>query len=151
MPKKKENAEKLLAPHPRFMDCPSGAEKEKNADIATIIERVLAMIGGKWKVLIVFHLGTVGMLRFGELRKMIPGVTQKMLTAALREMERDGLVERTVYAEVPPRVEYRLTDEGGDLKDVYVAVSGWGMKHARLIETKSHHDSEALSEPAEIA
>jgi|GEM_PF-665761 len=150
MGKKKENVEKLAVPHPRFMDCPSGAEKERNAEVADIIERVLAMIGGKWKVLIVFHLGTIGMLRFGELRKMIPGVTQKMLTAALREMERDGLVERKVYAEVPPRVEYRLTDEGGDLKDVYVAVAGWGMKHARLIETRHHHAGIAPEIPAEV-
>lgn len=92
------------------------------------------MIGGKWKVLIVFHLGSSGMCRFGELRKRIPAVTQKMLTAALRELEQDGLVERKVYAEVPPRVEYRLTDEGGDLKDVYMALAQWGQKHPRVIE-----------------
>lgn len=94
------------------------------------------MIGGKWKVLIVFHLGSSGMCRFGELRKRIPAVTQKMLTAALRELEQDGIVERKVYAEVPPRVEYRLTDEGGDLKDVYIALAEWGRKHPRLIEMK---------------
>lgn len=123
-------------PHPKFADCRAGDAEHHTSDIADIIERTLAMIGGKWKVLIVFHLGSSGMCRFGELRKRIPAVTQKMLTAALRELEQDGLVERKVYAEVPPRVEYRLTDEGGDLKDVYMALAQWGQKHSGLIEIK---------------
>ncbi|MEP7218109.1 MAG: winged helix-turn-helix transcriptional regulator [Bacteroidota bacterium] len=94
------------------------------------------MLGGKWKVLIVYHLGASGMCRFGELRKRIPAVTQKMLTAALREMEGDGVVERKVYAEVPPRVEYRLTEVGADLHHVYRAMADWGMKHSGLVDKR---------------
>jgi DNA-binding HxlR family transcriptional regulator len=74
-------------------------------------EITLAVIGGRWKVLILFELFQ-GVRRFSELLRAVSGITQKMLTQQLREMERDGIVQRTVYPQVPPKVEYRLTDWG---------------------------------------
>jgi DNA-binding HxlR family transcriptional regulator len=84
------------------------------------------------------HLTVTRVCRFGELKKKLPRVTQRMLTLQLREMERDGLVTRKVYAEVPPRVEYALTDEGRDLKRVYLAIHQWGLRHPR-----AHHSLKA--------
>ena len=96
---------------------------------AAVIERVLGMVEGKWKVLIVMHLTAQQVCRFGELRKKLPRITQRMLTLQLREMERDGLVTRKVYAEVPPKVEYQLTELGRGLKAVYQAMHRWGLQH----------------------
>lgn len=86
------------------------------------------IIGGKWKPIIIFHLeGRTR--RFGELQKLIPGMTKKMLTQHLRELERDGVVHRKVYGEVPPRVEYSLTKHGESLKPILKLMSAWGTKH----------------------
>jgi DNA-binding HxlR family transcriptional regulator len=90
------------------------------------VEATLAIIGGKWKPIILFQLQT-RTLRFGELRKaMPPGITQQMLTNQLRELEADGILTRTVYAEVPPRVEYSLTDLGQSLCPILEAMAVWG-------------------------
>lgn len=86
------------------------------------------IIGGKWKPIIIFHLEG-HTRRFGELQKLIPGMTKKMLTQHLRELERDGVVHRKVYAEVPPRVEYSLTRHGESLKPILKLMSAWGTKH----------------------
>ncbi len=118
-------------PLPQFKDCLNHPDREK-ADL--VMEKVLDIIGGKWKMLVLFHLGMSGMCRFGELKRKIPGVTQRMLTLTLREMERDGIVNRKVYPEVPPKVEYRLTGQGADLKEVYVSMGKWGLKNVRLLE-----------------
>lgn len=83
------------------------------------------MIGGKWKGLVLYHL-LEGTLRFGELRRKLPNVTQRMLARQLRELETDGLVVRTVYAEAPLRVEYALTLEGASLRPVVLALREWG-------------------------
>lgn len=85
----------------------------------------LAVIGGKWKVVILYHLNN-RVARFSELKRAIPGVTQKMLTQQLRELERDGLVARKVYPEVPPRVEYSQTALGKTLQPVLKTVCDWG-------------------------
>lgn len=89
------------------------------------VETTLSLIGSKWKVLILRDLMD-GKKRFGELKKSVGAVTQKVLTAQLREMERDGLLTRTVYPEVPPRVEYELTSLGLSLGPVLDAMRLWG-------------------------
>ena len=89
------------------------------------VETTLMLIGDKWKVLILWNLMN-GTMRFGELKKSIGTVSQKVLTAQLRDMEKKGLLTRKVYAEVPPRVEYTLTATGYSLKPVLDAMSAWG-------------------------
>jgi DNA-binding HxlR family transcriptional regulator len=91
------------------------------------------MVGGKWKGVILYFL-LEGTLRFNELRKKIPGITQRMLTLQLRELEADGLVERTVYAVVPPRVEYALTPWGRSLEPVMRAMAVWGRTNKDRVE-----------------
>jgi DNA-binding HxlR family transcriptional regulator len=86
------------------------------------------IIGGKWKPLILYYLEG-GTLRFSELQKRIPGMTKKMLTQHLRELERDEVIHRKVYAVVPPKVEYSLTRHGESLKPILKAMSAWGSKH----------------------
>ena len=89
------------------------------------VETTLTLISDKWKVLILRDL-LPGKKRFGEKKKSVGGVSQKVLTAQLRQMEDSGLLTRTVYPEVPPRVEYRLTDLGRSLKPVLDAMQSWG-------------------------
>ena len=89
------------------------------------VEITLMLIGDKWKILILRDLMN-GTMRFGELKKSIGQVSQKVLTAQLRDMESKGLVTRKVYAEVPPRVEYTLTETGYSLKPVLDALGAWG-------------------------
>ena len=89
------------------------------------VETTLLLIGDKWKVLILRDL-MPGTKRFGELKKSIGSVSQKVLTAQLRDMEESGLLTRTVYAEVPPRVEYRLTDLGRSREPILDAMRNWG-------------------------
>lgn len=95
--------------------------------------QVLDRIGDRWTALIVLTL-LDGTKRFGELRKALGSVSPKVLTAALRALEHDGLVERQVYAEVPPRVEYTLTPLGRTLQDPLTAVRDWAVAHAGEIE-----------------
>lgn len=92
------------------------------------VETTLTLISDKWKVLILRDLLT-GTKRFGELKKSIGNVTQKVLTAQLRQMEESGLVLRTIYAEVPPRVEYSLTELGYSLKPILDAMWSWGAEY----------------------
>lgn len=89
------------------------------------VETTLMLIGDRWKVLIIREL-LKGTMRFGQLRKAVGEVSPKVLTANLRSMEEDGLLVRTVYAEVPPRVEYTLTETGYSLKPVLDAMGAWG-------------------------
>ncbi|MEG0928945.1 MULTISPECIES: winged helix-turn-helix transcriptional regulator [Chryseobacterium] len=90
-------------------------------------------IGGRWKLLILDKLKD-GKLRFSELRKAILGITERMLTLQLRELEKEGLVKRTVHAEVPPRVDYELTDIARELIPIWNVLSNWGGKHRKLIQ-----------------
>jgi len=91
-------------------------------------ETTLSVIGGRWKVILLYHLFQ-GVKRFSELQRAVSGITQKMLTQQLREMERDGLVHREIYAEVPPKVEYSLTPLGHSLEPVIQAMCEWGVKY----------------------
>jgi len=98
------------------------------------VEATLELIGGKWKGIILYYL-LDGRLRFSELKRCIGCVTQRMLTKQLRELESTGLVNRIVYAEVPPRVEYELTAEGESLRPIINALKQWGEAHAlKLLE-----------------
>ena len=92
------------------------------------VETTLTLIGDKWKVLILRDL-MPGTKRFGELKKSIGNVSQKVLTAQLRAMDESGLLTRTVYAEVPPRVEYTLTELGKSLKPILDALWNWGEEY----------------------
>lgn len=96
------------------------------------VEGALSLIDGKWKGVILFHLMD-GTLRFNELRRKVPRVTQRMLTNQLRELEADGLVVRTIYAQVPPKVEYSLSPLGRSLEPVIGALKLWGDNHLREI------------------
>lgn len=92
------------------------------------VEAAMDVINGKWKVMILYHLMLTGMQRFNGLKRRLPGVTQRMLTKQLRELEEEGLITRTVYAEVPPRVEYRLTPDGEELRPAIDALREWGVR-----------------------
>ncbi|MDF1759678.1 MAG: helix-turn-helix domain-containing protein [Coxiellaceae bacterium] len=89
-------------------------------------------MGGRWKPIIIFKLLQNDYLRFGQLNKEIEGITQRMLTLQLRELEEDKVVARKVYAEVPPRVEYSLTDYGLSLKPIMIAMRDWGAEHMNI-------------------
>ena len=97
------------------------------------IRAILDRICNKWALLIVTTLDQ-GTLRFTDLQRQIPGISQRMLTLTLRNLERDGLVARTVYAEVPPRVEYALTPTGKSLIPPALALAGWAMENIPHIE-----------------
>lgn len=97
------------------------------------VRDILGRIGDKWSMLTILHLGSADSLRFSELRKRIDGISQRMLTVTLRTLETDGLVTRTVYAEVPPRVEYALTGLGQGLLGVVIPMGSWANAHAPAI------------------
>lgn len=97
------------------------------------IDAAMDVVSGKWKSLILWELHHYGTRRFAELRRGLPGVSEKMLTQHLREMEEDGLVHREVYAEVPPKVEYSLTEHGVSLNAALAALGEWGTERIRRI------------------
>ncbi|WP_142592661.1 winged helix-turn-helix transcriptional regulator [Pseudorhizobium endolithicum] len=99
------------------------------------VEVTLDLLSGRWKGATLYHLLDAGCLRFNEIHRRLPGVTPRLLTKQLRELEESGLVERTVYAEMPPRVEYRATEEGKSLQPVLDMLAKWG--DARLARQHS--------------
>ena len=99
------------------------------------MRRAFAMLSGKWKLEIMWLLNQ-RIYRFGELRKAIPGITQHMLSAQLRELEADGLISRTVFAEVPPRVEYEMTQKARGLGPTMLALAAWWEEHGKTIPVK---------------
>ncbi|WP_160038868.1 winged helix-turn-helix transcriptional regulator [Paenibacillus sp. USDA918EY] len=109
----------------------------------TAVEATLEVIGGKWKPVILFHL-TFGKKRNNELMKLIPSITQKMLTQHLRELEEEGVISRIVYNEVPPKVEYELTEYGWTLKEILYMMCRWGDTH---IEQKYDGKATVLQSP----
>ena len=100
------------------------------------VETTLTLISDRWKILIIRDL-MAGTRRFGELKKSLGAISQKVLTANLRKMEADGLVTRTVYAEVPPRVEYALTELGRSLGPVIDVMKEWGKGYQKMIDKES--------------
>lgn len=102
--------------------------KQYDCNFGCPVEACVEVIGGKWKGVVLYHL-LGGTKRFNELLRLMPGVTQRMLTRQLRELEADMIVERKVYPEVPPKVEYSLTEFGRTLEPVLKTLQGWGMKN----------------------
>ncbi|WP_379150713.1 winged helix-turn-helix transcriptional regulator [Paenibacillus sp. sgz5001063] len=98
----------------------------------TAVEATLEVIGGKWKPVILFFL-TFGKKRNGEFMSLMPIITQKVLTQQLRELEEDGVIQRTVFNVVPPRVEYELTDYGWSLKEILHLMCRWGDAHIERV------------------
>ncbi|MGL5892838.1 MAG: winged helix-turn-helix transcriptional regulator [Bacteroidia bacterium] len=94
------------------------------------LDVTMRFIGGKWKTVVLWYLRK-GPMRFSEIRKCIPQITEKMLSLQLRELERDKIISRKVYAEVPPRVEYAFTEHGASLIPVVEAMAGWGREKSR--------------------
>jgi DNA-binding HxlR family transcriptional regulator len=109
------------------------------------VAATLEVIGGKWKPLILFHLRDRAM-RFSELRRVVPQATQKMLTQQLRDLERDGIIHRKVYAVIPPKVDYSLTDYGQTLKPLLALMCAWGSMH-RSRGTSRHGRTKASRRP----
>ena len=97
------------------------------------IRDAFMMIGGKWKSMILYVLSTQGVVRFNQLKKTVAGISQKMLTKQLRELERDGLIKRQVFPEVPPHVEYSMTELGLSLGPIYQAVHNWEQENLTAI------------------
>ena len=89
------------------------------------LEEALKVLEGRWKILILSHLFSAPVLRFSELRRAVSGISQKMLIQQLRDLEKDGVVHRKVYPEVPPKVEYRLTNDGAALRPALKALKSW--------------------------
>ncbi|ABS65089.1 transcriptional regulator, HxlR family [Parvibaculum lavamentivorans DS-1] len=112
--------------HEKVGDLPPGKPEAHTPESAAAgIDAAFGMLGGRWKLIILFHLFGGQVKRFSELEAAIPAVSQKMLAQQLRQMETDGLVLRTVYPEVPPRVDYRLTDWGQSLCPALDALLQW--------------------------
>ena len=114
----------MAKPRHSRLDCSPGCS----------IEAAISLIDGKWKCVILFHL-LGGTARFNELRRRLPSVTQRMLTNQLRELEVDGLIVRTIYAQVPPKVEYSLSPLGRSLEPVLLALKTWGDSNIGLFRT----------------
>lgn len=106
----------------------------RNKEYTCSMELTLDIIGGKWKTLILWHLGIGGTKRFSEVKKCLPGITQKMLTQQLRELEADGMINRKVYPQVPPKVEYSLTAEGQSLMPILATMCKWGKEYCDKYE-----------------
>jgi DNA-binding HxlR family transcriptional regulator len=111
------------------------------------VEATLDLIDGKWKGVILYHLQG-GRRRFGELRQRMPSITQRMLTKQLRALEQDGLIVRKVYAEVPPRVEYSLSEVGESLRPVIDILKAWGESHQERLSCAPVLDTVKTPHPA---
>jgi DNA-binding HxlR family transcriptional regulator len=107
---------------------------ESDPRVEALVNELIGRVADKWTMLILEVLEEHGELRFTRIGERVPGISQKMLTQTLRQMERDGLVARTVHPVVPPRVEYRLTELGGSLSEAFCGVWHWAEKHLPAVE-----------------
>ncbi|WP_100486281.1 winged helix-turn-helix transcriptional regulator [Sporolactobacillus pectinivorans] len=113
-------------------------------EYACPVEVTLDIIGGKWKGVILFHL-LYKTRRFNEFRRLIPGITQRMLTLQLRELENDGIVHREVYPVVPPKVEYSLTEFGETLSPIIISMRTWGKKYSAQVKQQKREQERQLN------
>src|SRR5690625_3946561 len=109
-------------------------------EVCEEVQASLDIIAGKWKPSILFYLIKNEKLRFSELQKVMPGITKKMLTSQLRELEYDNIVRREVYPEIPPRVEYSLTEYGHEFEQLLVSMKRWGTKHLQYLDNRYGND-----------
>lgn len=105
------------------------------------VEATIDVLGGKWKPIVLCHLKDNGTMRTSELKRAIPNITQKMLTQQLRELEEDSIIERIVYQQVPPKVEYKLSDYGQTLSEILSSLCQWGEFHI----AKMHDEGRPVS------
>jgi DNA-binding HxlR family transcriptional regulator len=124
----------ITKPRHSRLDCTPGCS----------VEATISLIDGKWKCIILFHLLS-GTVRFNEIRRRVPGVTQRMLTNQLRELEADGLIVRKVYAQVPPKVEYSLSPLGRSLEPVLLSLKTWGDANIGLFASPNEETIEMRS------
>jgi DNA-binding HxlR family transcriptional regulator len=110
--------------------------KFRNHEFTCEKELTMSIISGKYKVVIIWHLGNEGPLRFGELFKLFTGISNRILTKQLRELEQDGIISRSIYPVVPPRVEYYLTDLGKTLLSIVNEIYRWGKENMRYYYEK---------------
>lgn len=104
------------------------------------VDEALGILVGKWKPIILLHLLNEGTQRFSELKRLMPAITQKMLTKQLRELEAEDIVNRVVYPQVPPKVEYSVSDYGKSLQPILTMMHEWGTTHAAHIQKKSENE-----------
>ena len=132
-----------------------GRSERVDLDLIEAVDRALEVRHGKWKVHLLFVMAR-GVHRHSRLLECLPGVSKKVMTESLRALERDGLVDRTIYAEVPVRVEYSLTPLGWSMTEPLVALSDWGAAHGNEVSTarshyrlddSSHGDKETAAKP----
>jgi DNA-binding HxlR family transcriptional regulator len=140
-----------LAPAGEDAEAEYGEAEQVEADAAcTMISETLARIGDKWTVLVVelLCIGR-GPVRFNEIRRSVPGISQRMLTLTLRGLERDGLVTRTVHPTIPPRVDYELTELGQSLRVPLVAVAEWARAHrSAILDARKVFDATSTASPS---
>lgn len=123
----------------------SPAYSELDPKVEAMVHELIGRVADKWTLLVVEELEENGTLRFTQLSRKIPSVSQKMLTQTLRQMERDGLVHRTVHPVVPPKVEYRLTDLGHGLSESFCGVWRWVESNLEAVEAARKHFDARLS------
>lgn len=104
----------------------SNAKYEQNTHTCTTVCKIQAVIGGKWKIIILWYIAVFGAIRFSELQRKVGNITQSTLTKQLRELESDGFISRFIYQEIPPKVEYSLTDLGKSFIPVLEKMKDWG-------------------------
>jgi DNA-binding HxlR family transcriptional regulator len=123
-------------------------EKIRNGDFNCEKELTLSIISGKWKIVILWHLGVEGPHRFSELQRLFPKITHKMLTSQLKELIEDGIVHREVYPEVPPRVEYSMTELGMTLLPIIQMMYEWGKKRMAAIKKEMGLNEPKAQDPS---
>ena len=118
------------------------AKKAGEVEFRCYFQLAMMVIGGKWKPKVLFHLARHEVIRFGELRRAVVGITEKMLIQSLKELERDGIVKRKVYRQVPPKVEYSLTDLGKSFIPTLDSMFEWGKSYASFLVAKKEAEKE---------
>jgi DNA-binding HxlR family transcriptional regulator len=134
---------------PPQIDCPSKPWPESDPAVDALVTEVIGQVADKWTMLILEELAGAEHLRFTQIGRLVPGISQKMLTQTLRQMEREGLVTRTIHPVVPPRVDYRLTDLGLSLGEAFCGVWQWAeANHARIQASRDSFDAQRARDKA---